>query len=147
MPVVDVPYSNMNLSPAVTEQLMSMARLVRYDEGEYIFREGDHALNLCIVQSGEVAIELNLPPHGPSTVTTAGPGEWFSWSALLEPRIARASARAVEPTEIWTIRGGAIMDLAIEDHEFGFQIYRALAGLIAERLTFSWLQILQMLNP
>jgi CRP/FNR family transcriptional regulator, cyclic AMP receptor protein len=140
-------YANVNLSSAVAEQLMSMARLVRYEEGEYIFREGDHALNLCIVESGEVAIELNLPPHGPTTLTTAGPSEWFSWSALLEPRIERASARATTATEVWAIRGGAIMDCAIEDHEFGFQIYRALADLIATRLNFSWLQILQMLTP
>lgn len=146
MPLVEA-YAQANLSPAVFEQLMSMARRVRYEEGEYIFREGDHALNLCIVESGQVAIELNLPPHGPTTLTTAGPGEWFSWSALLEPRIERASARATVATEVWAIRGGAIMDLSIEDHEFGFQIYRALAELIATRLNFSWLQILQMLSP
>jgi CRP/FNR family transcriptional regulator, cyclic AMP receptor protein len=146
MPLVEA-YAQSNLSPSVSEQLMSMARLIRYEEGEYIFREGDHALNLCIVESGEVAIELNLPPHGPTTLISAGPGEWFSWSALLEPRIERASARAVVPTEVWAIRGGAVMDRAIEDHEFGFQIYRALAELIATRLTFSWLQILQMLAP
>lgn len=146
MPLVEA-YAQANLSPAVFEQLMSMARRVRYEEGEYIFREGDHALNLCIVESGQVAIELNLPPHGPTTLTTAGPGEWFSWSALLEPRIERASARATGATEVWAIRGGAIMDLSIEDHEFGFQIYRALAELIATRLNFSWLQILQMLSP
>ncbi len=146
MPLAEA-YIHTSLSPAVAEQLMSMARLVKYDEGEYIFRAGDHSLNLYIVESGEVSIELNIPPHGPTTLTTAGPGEWFSWSALLEPRIERASARATTIVEVWAIRGGEIMDRSIEDHEFGFQIYRALAELIATRLNFSWLQVLQMLNP
>jgi CRP-like cAMP-binding protein len=142
MPVLEA-YAQASLSRAVLEELLSMGKLVRYDDGELIFREGDHALNLYIVERGKVAVELNLPPEGIFILTTVETGEWFSWSALLEPRIERATARAVGATEVWAIRGGAIMDRALENHEFGFQIYRALAELIATRLTHAWLQILQ----
>jgi CRP-like cAMP-binding protein len=147
MPTLDATARVANVSPAASEQLLAMARLVRYDEGEYIFRIGDRALNLFIVKSGQVAIEMNLAPHGAVTLSTVGPGDWFSFSALLEPRIQRASARATQPTELWAVRGGAIAERAGEDHAFGFQIYRALADLIASRLTFAWLQILEMHSP
>ena len=140
-------YAQASLSPAILEELISLGRTVRYAEGDVIFRQGDHALNLYIVNSGRVAVDLNLPPLGNVTLTTVEPGEWFSWSAMLEPRIERASARAVEPTEVWAIRGGAITDRALENPDFGFQIYRALAEVISERLTHAWLQILQARNP
>lgn len=140
-------WTQCSLSPSVNAKLLSIAREIRYDEDEYVFREGDHALYLFIIKSGTVAIEVSLMTQAPVTLMTIGAGEWFSWSALLEPRIERASARAVEPTVVWAVRGGAVMDLALEDHEFGFQIYRALAELVGTRLTQSWLQMLQMLAP
>ena len=136
-------WTQTSLSRDVTAKLLSLAREIRYEADEYIFREGDHALYLFIVRTGTVAIDVSLRTQAPVTLMTLGPGEWFSWSALLEPRIERASARAVEPTTVWAIRGGAIMDLALEDHEFGFQVYRALAELIGARLIHSWLQVLQ----
>jgi CRP/FNR family transcriptional regulator, cyclic AMP receptor protein len=140
-------WTQSSLSAEVAAKLFSIAREIRYDEDEYIVREGDHALYLFIVRSGRVGIEVSVKTRAPVTLMTIGPGEWFSWSALLEPRIERASARAVEPTVVWAVRGGAVMDLALEDHEFGFQIYRALAELVGTRLTHSWLQLLQTPAP
>ena len=132
------------LTPPGREKLFSIAHLETFDEGEYIFREGDHALNLYIVKSGEVAIEAHIPPRGTVTLMTVEQGEWFSWSALLEPRIETASGRAVSACEVLAIRGGALTDICHEDPDFGFEIYRALAEVISQRLLQTRLQLLDM---
>jgi CRP/FNR family cyclic AMP-dependent transcriptional regulator len=131
-----------SLSPAVLDELLSLATLVRYGAGDYIFREGDPALDLCILSEGEVALELNLPA-GRTVIATAGPGEWFGWTALVAPRVERTSARAIRATEVWQIHGGAILDHALEAPRFGFEIYRALAELVSARLTASWMELLR----
>lgn len=135
------------LSPRNQEKLLALAQLKQFAEGEMIFHEGDPALNLYIVVKGEVALEIHVPFKGRQTLMTIGPGEWFSWSAMLTPRLETASARVVEATDALAIRGGAIMDLCVEDPEFGFQMCRALSQVISVRLTETRLQILDMYAP
>lgn len=133
-----------DLSPRSREKLLDLAAILTFNDGQTIFHEGDHALNLYIVKSGRVSIECHIPPRGTATIRTVGPGEWFSWSALIEPRIETASGKALDDCEIVAIRGGAVMDLCREDHEFGFQIYRTLAEVISQRLIETRLQMLDM---
>lgn len=132
------------LSPRVQERLLSMANSFTYKAGQDIFREGDPSLYLYIVKSGRVAIELHVPSKGRRTILTAGPGDLFSWSALVEPRIENASVRAVEDTEVFGMKGGALMDACREDCPMGFELYRTLAGVIAARLIATRLQLLDV---
>ncbi|MCJ7503409.1 MAG: cyclic nucleotide-binding domain-containing protein, partial [Acidobacteriia bacterium] len=94
-----------HLSPRVQEKLLSLGETFQYLEGRTIFHEGDPSLYLYIVKSGQVAIDLHVPSKGRRSIMTAGPGDLFSWSALVEPRIETASARAVEETEALGIKG------------------------------------------
>ncbi|MBZ5514905.1 MAG: cyclic nucleotide-binding domain-containing protein [Acidobacteriia bacterium] len=134
-----------SLSPRVRERLLSLAVPLHYMGGERIFHEGDPGLYLYIVKSGEIAIEVHVPSKGARTSLTAGPGDIFSWSALVEPHIETAGARAVEKSEVLGIKGGALMDLCREDVGLGFELYRALTQVIAARLIamrFHWLDVL-----
>ncbi len=132
------------LSPGTREKVLSLGQSFHYMEGETIFREGDPSLHLYIVKTGQVAIEIHIPSRGRCNILTVGPGDLFSWSALVEPRIETASARAVEETEALGIKGGALLDLCYEDRAAGFEIYRALASVITERLVATRLQLLDI---
>jgi CRP/FNR family transcriptional regulator, cyclic AMP receptor protein len=134
----------LDISPRSRDKLLSVARSLRFEEGAFIFREGDHALNLYVLVDGEVAIDAHIPPRGTTTVMTVEPGEWFGWSAMIEPRIETAAARALCSTEVLAMKGGALMDFCREDHEFGFELYRSLSVVIAERLLATRLQLLDM---
>jgi CRP-like cAMP-binding protein len=87
---------------------------------------------------------VHIPSKGRRTIPTAGPGNVFSWSALVEPRIETASARAVEDTEVLGIKGGALMDLCREDCSLGFEVYRSPAEVITAHLTATRLQWLDV---
>ncbi len=132
------------LSPRVQERILALAESFKYGAGEVIFQEGDPSLYLYILKSGRVAIEVHVPSKGRRTLLTAGPGDVFSWSALVEPRIETASARAVEETEVLGIKGGALMDMSREDCALGFEIYRALSEIITARLIATRLQLLDV---
>lgn len=134
------------LSPRAQEKLLGLAESMTFTENETIFREGDPSLYFYIVKSGRVSIDVHLSSKGRRTLLTVNPGELFSWSALVEPRRENASAHAVEPTEVLAFRGGTVMDLCLEDSGFGFEIYRALCGLVAGRLVASRLQFLDALE-
>jgi CRP-like cAMP-binding protein len=62
----------------------------------------------------------------------------------VEPRIETASARAVEETTVFAMKGGHLMDLCREDPELGFELYRALSEIIMARLTATRLQLLDV---
>jgi len=133
-----------NFSPRVQEKLLSVAETFQYKAGIDVFHEGDPSLYLYIVKSGHVAVEVHIPSKGRRTILTASPGDVFGWSALVEPRIETASARAVEEAEVLGIKGGALMDLCREDSALGFEVYRALAEVIMARLIATRLQLLDV---
>lgn len=131
-------------SPRVREKLLSISEPFQYKAGHDVFHEGDPSLFLYIVKTGHVAVEVHVPSKGRRTIFTASPGDVFGWSALVEPRIETASARAVEDTEVFAIKGGELMDLCREDAQLGFELYRALAEVIMARLIATRLQLLDV---
>jgi CRP/FNR family cyclic AMP-dependent transcriptional regulator len=133
-----------NFSPRVQERVLSLAETFKYKADEDIFQEGDPSLYLYIVKLGHVAVDLQVPSKGRRRIFTAGPGDVFGWSALVEPRIETGSARATEDAEVLGIKGGALMDLCREDNGLGFELYRALAEIITTRLIATRLQLLDV---
>jgi len=135
-----------HFSPRVQQQVLSLAESRAFAAGETIFREGDPSLYLYLVKRGRIAIDMNLPARGVRTVLTVGPGELFSWSALVEPRVETASARALEQAEVFAIKGGTLTDVCLKDPEFGLELYRTLCEVISARLVATRLHLLDELT-
>lgn len=133
-----------DLSQAAQKKLLSLAELFHYDRGEIIFRQDEPSLHLYIIKKGGVAIDVYIHPRGPRRILTLGPGELFSWSAIIEPRHETATARAIENTEVLAIKGGALIDLCLEDSALGCEIYKAIAGVVSSRLKATQLQLLDV---
>jgi CRP/FNR family transcriptional regulator, cyclic AMP receptor protein len=132
------------LSPSSQEKFLSCAEILHFDRDELIFRQNDPSLYLCLVKTGAVAIEVYVPTRGLRRILTLGPGELFSWSALIEPRYETASARAMESSEVFGVKGGLLIDRCLADCAFGYEIYKALAGVISTRLKATQLQMLDV---
>jgi CRP/FNR family transcriptional regulator, cyclic AMP receptor protein len=133
-----------SLSPSARIKLIAQAELVHFEQGEVIFRQNDPSRHLYIIKEGGIAIELYLPPRGVRRILTLGPGEVFSWSALIEPRTETATARAIESTDAFAVKGKALLGLCLNDCPLGSEIYRALATAISTRLKATQLQLLDM---
>ena len=133
-----------SLSRTAQNKLMSLADTLHFEHGEIIFRQNDPSRHLYIIQRGGVAIELYLPPRGVCRILTLGSGELFSWSALIEPRTETATARAIEGTDVFAIKGSKLIGMCLNDCPLGSEIYRALANVISTRLKATQLQLLDV---
>jgi len=133
-----------SLSSDAQERLLSLAETFQHGEDEVIFHQNDPSLNLYIVKSGVVAIEIYRPTRGFCRMLELGPGELFSWSALIEPRRETATARALENTCVFGIAGGKLIDNCLKDPAFGYEIYKGLANVISTRLKATRREVLEM---
>lgn len=62
----------------------------------------------------------------------------------MEPCLATGAVRATEETETVGLKGGVLMDMCREGYEQGFEIYSAIAEVMAGRLIATWLQLVNV---
>ena len=132
------------IPPAVLARLAEMARVVEWNEGALIFREGDQHDHLYILRSGHVALEMNVPSRGQTRILTVRSGELLGWSALLGDSRMTTSAIALEPTLAAAMSGRDLRLLCGTDHEVGYHIMRRVASALSQRLVATRLQLLDL---
>lgn len=129
------------LSTEQLHKLDSISREETYAAGQYIFREGDQAQSLYIIEEGKVILEMRiapLPKHRLSpqaTVDVLIKGDIVGWSALVEPHILTFSAQAVDRCKLIVLVGIQLRELMDSDPVMGYEIMRRLSEVIASRLT------------
>ncbi len=133
-----------SLSAGTQDLLLSMARRIRYRTGEFVFRDGERMTQVFLVSSGHVTVLMTGRFGKQTTLVSLGPGDLFGWSALAEPRIATASARAATDCEVLGISADAVIELSRHDPNFGCELYRAVVEVIATRLRATRLQLLDL---
>ncbi|MEX2352590.1 MAG: cyclic nucleotide-binding domain-containing protein, partial [Gammaproteobacteria bacterium] len=63
------------LAPEYCELVGGCAKNVRFNEGDYLLREGEAANEFYLLRHGRVAIDIHLPGKPDLTIQTLGPGE------------------------------------------------------------------------
>lgn len=132
------------LPAAVLARLAAIARVVEWNEGAAIFREGDHRDDLYVLSSGHVALEMSVPGRGLTRILTVRSGELLAWSALLGDGRMTASAMAIEPTQALAISGRELRQLCQSDHEVGYHVMGQVASALSQRLLATRLQLLDL---
>jgi len=112
------------------ESLAATVREVPCRAREYVFREGDPALWLCLVRAGHVRIVHHSRAGKDVVLELLGPGEIFGGVAVIERRPYPASAQATEPSIVVQIPADVVVGLA-ERHP---SVVREMALLIGRRL-------------
>ena len=79
--------------------LSESARIVSFDPGALLLREGEDAGTLFLVTRGRVAIEIHAPSVGPIVIDTVEPGHVVGLSWMAAPFRWQFDARALEPVE------------------------------------------------
>jgi len=70
-----------------------------FKPGEVIFKQGDTAEHMFIIQSGKVEIYVSTP-QGDKSFAVLGPGEFFGEMAIIDKGTRSAAARAVDETKV-----------------------------------------------
>jgi len=119
---------------------------ITFELGAVIFREGDKALDLYLLTSGKVILEMDvLPAPGgpriPTAVEIVRKDQVFGWSALVQPYIYTLSARCITDCAALAVRGDAFRKTMDNNPMLGYKVMKQLAGLIGHRLANTRLRL------
>ena len=114
--------------------------------GETLFTEGKHAHNLYFLTEGEVEI-LNVGTGNKESIAVSSlpAGELLGWSAVIEPYIYTATARATRPSRVIVFAGAELEKLMSDDH-FSCLLIKKIAQVIGQRLKDTRIQLLSLLT-
>jgi CRP-like cAMP-binding protein len=132
------------LEPRFIQLIVGCASNLRFNPGEYLFREGEEAGQFYIIRHGKVAIELAAAERGLINIQTVGEGDILGWSWLIPPYFWRFDGRAMELTRVIALDGKCLRTKCEQDHQLGYELLKRFSHLIARRLEATRLQLLDL---
>jgi CRP-like cAMP-binding protein len=115
-----------DLAPEYLRLLAPLFRRVTIADGEEIFRQGDEAKDLYMLESGEIAVQVALYDGGRLDVTTVQPGGLCGWSAVLGRSQYTASAICRGDSTALVVQGSDLRQV--------IQTHAPLGQLLVERM-------------
>ena len=132
------------LAPEDVRLLAGCGSNVHFDEGAYLFHEGDPSEHFYLIRHGRVAVEIASPGRGPVAIATVRPGELLGWSWLVPPYRKQFDARALEAVRATSFDGGCIRTKCEADPRLGYELLKRFAQIIGQRLQATRLQLLDV---
>jgi CRP-like cAMP-binding protein len=124
------------------EMIAPLATLERFEDGEYLFREGEEADQLYLILQGRVALEAYSETRGAVAVEKIETGDALGWSWLIPPHQWRFDARAAGLTRAIAIDGRALRLLCEKNFDLNREMLMRVTQIIAHRLHATTSQLL-----
>ena len=105
--------------------------------GEVLFRQGDPADSLYFIESGELAVWLELPGQDRVQLRTLGPGQCLGEMALYRREQRGASVEAASAAQLWRLTASELARLELAAPALALAMHRHVVGLLAGRITHS----------
>ena len=126
------------IAAGTIEALAALVRRESYEPGAVLYRPGDPADDIFVLDSGRVEFLIGRGEHTAPGGFMLKKGEVFGWAALLDGYPTRiASARCLEASTLLRVNGKAALGVLERDPSAGFVVMRRLAALIARYLASS----------
>jgi CRP-like cAMP-binding protein len=120
------------------------ARNVRFEAGQFLFREGEPANEFFLLRHGRVALEIAAPGRGAMTFLTLGEGEIVGVSWLIPPYRWTNDARALELTRAVGMDATCLRRKCEADHDLGYEMMKRFVPVLIQRLQATRLQVLDV---
>ena len=115
-----------------TNEVYDITTTESFTEGDFIFREGDHAEYFYVLLEGRV--RLSMGETGKVVYVVDRPGETFGWSSLVGRDVYSASAECVLASKLFRIDKEEFEKILEKKPADGMTFFRRLAGILGERL-------------
>jgi CRP-like cAMP-binding protein len=132
------------LDPSLLALIVGCASNVRFDPGQYLFREGQEANEFFIIRHGRVSLEIYVPDRGPVTLQTISAGGVLGWSWVFPPYRWHSDARATELTRAIALDGTCLRKKCEDMPSVGYELMKRFARVLDESLQASRLQLLDV---
>ncbi len=139
-PLPDNPFFS-GLSPEQLDLLLPLFETFTAPAGTVIFKQGDKATHLYVIQHGSVTIQYK-PYDGPIiTLSHLKAGEIFGWSSVVGGDSYTSDAMVTVDLQAIRLRGSSLVRLCAENPAAGFAILDHLAEAVSPRWTYAREQI------
>jgi CRP/FNR family cyclic AMP-dependent transcriptional regulator len=113
-----------------------------FEPGAIICKQDRKEEKLYVIEEGLVGIFLEVGPLSQRQIQAASNFETVGWSAMIEPHVCTATAKAMEKTKVLAFRGPELCDLCLSKPDIGCRVCRAIARIVAARLRHAFTQCL-----
>jgi CRP-like cAMP-binding protein len=117
---------------------------VRFNPGEYIYRQDDPANYFYLIRHGKVSLDLFVPGRGSIVVQTLVDDDILGYSWLFPPHYWDHDARALELTRAVAFDAVCLRTKCEEDYVLGYEFMRRFANMTVRRLKDTQLRLLDM---
>ena len=124
--------------------LSEAAKIVSYDPGAMLLREGEEAGTVFLITRGRVAIEIHAPSVGPIVIDTVEPGHVVGLSWMAAPFRWQFDARALEPVEAVAIDAQHLKENLAGHPEVAAELHQRLAAVVLARLQATRIRLLDL---
>jgi CRP-like cAMP-binding protein len=132
------------LGDAFTALVSGCAKNVRFEAGQYLFREGEAADQFYLLRHGSVAMQIAAPGRGAVTFLTVDAGEMVGVSWLIPPYRWTYDARAMELIRAISIDANCLRQKCEADHDLGYEMMKRFMPVVISRLHTIQLQFLDV---
>ena len=126
------------LSDDELDKLPSLCREEVYGAGVAVFLEGECCHTMYVVESGRVALEMNLHigrvAGESATIAVITQGGCLCYSGLIDPCILTATGRTLETTKLVALDTAELIGLLQENPEIGCKVMHNLVKIASSRL-------------
>jgi CRP/FNR family transcriptional regulator, cyclic AMP receptor protein len=109
-------------------------RQVRFEKGDYLYRQGDPADAFYIIRRGSIGLEMR-GPRGPVVFDTEHPGGVINAAWIVPPYRCGTDARALETSICVALDAGCLRGKCEADHDLGYELMKRFVPVLVERLT------------
>jgi hypothetical protein len=130
------------LSEEQIATVLALSEKETLPSGTTVFRQGDEARSLYIVDSGRVAINTSIQDGKWAPVCIVSAGGVFGWSCLVPPYQLTASATTFGETTVTRFDSSALKELFTREPAIGYVMIQNVGGLISSRLKNARLELI-----
>jgi CRP-like cAMP-binding protein len=122
------------------KKLADIAAEESYKAGFQLWRKGDQARNLYLLEGGKIVLVMEAymgtaRPAMELTVDIVTKGDAMGWSAIIEPYVYTLGARCIDDSKAISLDGAKLRELLNKDTSLGYEFMQATVKVIATRLT------------
>ena len=116
------------------DELATTAAEVMFPAGHRIFAEGGYADKFWLVESGHVAVDVQVPGEGAAVIANVGLGGLLGWSWMIPSRKRAFGAVCVTEVKAYEFGAAAVRERCAASPALGEELTRRMLQVVAGRL-------------
>jgi CRP-like cAMP-binding protein len=117
---------------------------VKFEAGEFLFKEGEEANAFYLIRRGKIAVEAFAAERGSLIIDTLTDGDILGWSWLIPPYHWHFDAKAVDLTRAIALDARCLRTKCEQDHDLGYELLKRFSQIIEDRLQATRVQLLDL---